>query len=98
MAKFQKPTEPLPSQGDFRVPPQDLLAEEAVLGAMMLSREAVEVVLEILEEQDFYREANRKIFRAIVTLHDKKEPVDMITVPNELKRIGEFDNIGGVST
>lgn len=88
---------PLPNQSEFRVPPQDLEAEQSVLGAMILSKEAIDVVFEIVEEIDFYREAHRKLFRSILNLHEKKEPADVITLTNELKRMGEFETIGGVS-
>src|SRR5260221_1745008 len=92
------PPSPFPNQSEFRVPPQDLEAEQSVLGAMMLSSEATRMVIPICKEEDFYREANRKLYKAIVALDDRKEPVDIITLTNELKHMGEFETIGGVST
>ncbi len=89
---------PISNSSEFRVPPQDLEAEQSVLGAMMLSSEAIRTVIPICREEDFYREANRKLYHAIVALDDRKEPVDIITLTNELKRSGDFDTIGGVST
>ena len=86
------------NSSEFRVPPQDLEAEQSVLGAMMLSGEAIRTVIPICHEEDFYREANRKLYHAIIQLDDRKEPVDIITLTNELKRSGDFDTIGGVST
>jgi len=64
---------------------------------MMLSREAVDVVTEILEEKDFYREAHRKVFNAVFNLHEKKEPIDILTMKNELERLKALDDVGGIS-
>ena len=98
VARKSFPPSPFPnSQSEFRVPPQDLEAEQSVLGAMMLSSDAIRMVIPLCHEEDFYREANRKLYHAIVALDDRKEPVDIITLSNELKRMGDFDTIGGVS-
>ena len=61
----------------------------------MLSREAPDTVVEILEESDFYREAHRKIFNVVLKLHEKKEPIDVLTLTNELKRVKQFEAVGG---
>jgi replicative DNA helicase len=82
---------------ELRTPPNDLEAEQSVLGAMMLSKEAIDVVAGVVHEEDFYREANRKVYRAIVDLHEQGTPIDSITLTNELKKRGEFDSIGGIS-
>lgn len=82
---------------EFRVPPQDLEAEQSVLGAMILSSDACRLVIPICKEEDFYREAHRKLYKAIVALDDRKTPPDVITLTHELKQMGEFENIGGVS-
>jgi replicative DNA helicase len=63
-----------------RVPPQNLEAEESVLGAILLENDSINQTLEILTEQDFYREAHRVIFRAMIELYDRNQPVDAITV------------------
>src|ERR1019366_6711078 len=97
VARKSNPPSPFPNQSEFRVPPQDLEAEQSVLGAMMLSSEATRTVIPICKEEDFYREAHRKLYKAVVTLDDRKEPIDIITMTNELKRMGEFETIGGVS-
>ncbi len=98
VARKSFPLSPQPnSQSEFRVPPQDLEAEQSVLGAMVLSSEAIRTVIPICREGDFYREAHRKLYHAIVALDDRKEPVDMITLTNELKRMGDIDTIGGIS-
>ena len=97
VARKSSPLSPLPNNSEFRVPPQDLEAEQSVLGAMMLTSEAIRLVIPLCKSEDFYREAHRKLYQAIVALDDRKEPVDIITLSNELKRMGEFDTIGGIS-
>ena len=77
------------------VPPQNLEAEESVLGAMLLSPTAVGTVSEILDASDFYRESHGKLFRASLALWAKGEPVDAITLSNELDERGELEAIGG---
>jgi len=77
------------------VPPQNLDAEESVLGAMMLAPGAVGAVSEILDASDFYRESHAKIFRAALALYAKGEPVDAITVVDELDERGELEAAGG---
>lgn len=78
-----------------RVPPQATDLEEVVLGALMLQKEAINAVIDILQPEVFYKEANQKIFAAIKSLFTKSEPVDILTVTNELKFAGELDIIGG---
>jgi replicative DNA helicase len=77
------------------VPPQNLEAEESVLGAMMLSPGAIGAVSEILAASDFYRESHSKIYRAAVALEQRSEPVDAITLADELHERGELDDVGG---
>jgi len=78
-----------------KIPPQALEAEQAVLGAMLLSREAVDVAIEILSDSFFYRPAHRRIFKAIIDLYDNNEPADIITVSHELNNRGQLEDIGG---
>jgi len=78
-----------------KVPPQAIDLEEAVLGAMMLEKDAVISVLDILKPEAFYKEANQKIFSAILRLSTKLEPIDIYTVSQELKRTNELDDVGG---
>ncbi|MDN5326314.1 MAG: replicative helicase [Moorella sp. (in: firmicutes)] len=80
-----------------RVPPQSVEAEQSVLGAIMLDREALYAVLEILKVDDFYREAHRMIYRAILDLNERGEAVDLLTVTEELRRRGELEAAGGVA-
>lgn len=85
------------AQTAAHVPPQNLEAEESVLGAMMVSEAAMDpVLLEVhLREEDFYRDRHRTIFRAIRTLYERSEPVDALTVSEHLSQHGELDSAGG---
>ncbi|MGZ4389257.1 MAG: DnaB-like helicase N-terminal domain-containing protein, partial [Gaiellaceae bacterium] len=82
-------------QSTAPVPPQNLEAEESVLGAMMLSPGAIGAVSEVLDAGDFYRESHAKIYRAALTLYAKGEPVDAITLVDELEERGEIEDVGG---
>lgn len=84
-----------PGYGDMRQPPQDLDAEQSVLGAMLLSKDAIADVLEQLRPGDFYRPANQKIFDTIIDLYAQGEPADPVTVAAELDRLGALTRIGG---
>jgi len=77
------------------VPPQNLDAEESVLGAMMLSPGAIGAVSEVLSASDFYRESHAKIYKAALALYAKGEPVDAITLVDELDERSELDHVGG---
>ncbi|MDP8259366.1 MAG: replicative DNA helicase [Candidatus Aadella gelida] len=78
-----------------KVPPQNNEAEAAVLGAMLLDREAIAQAIEHLEDTAFYSETNKSIFRAIVKLYDSNEAVDIVTLVEELKKNKELDDVGG---
>jgi replicative DNA helicase len=78
-----------------RVPPHNIEAEESVLGAMMLSAEAIATVVESVKADDFYRPAHQRLFGAILSVYGRGEPVDAITVVEELKREQLLDGIGG---
>jgi replicative DNA helicase len=83
----------------FRLPPQSLEAERAVLGAMLLESRAVAKAIEILDESCFYRPAHRQIFRALIGLWERKEDaIDGVAVAEELRRMGSFDAVGGAAT
>jgi replicative DNA helicase len=77
------------------IPPQNLDAEESVLGAMMLSPGAIGAVSEILDAGDFYRESHAKVYRAALALYARGEPVDAITLVDELEQRGELEDAGG---
>ena len=78
-----------------RVPPNNLRAEESVLGAMLLSREAIAEVVEILDADHFYKPAHGHLYDAVMSLYGAGEPVDAITVADELERAALLDEIGG---
>src|SRR2546421_3040340 len=77
------------------VPPQNLEAEESVLGAMMISPGAIGAVSEIVDASDFYRESHAKVYRAALALYAKGEPVDAITLTDMLEERSELDDVGG---
>jgi replicative DNA helicase len=79
-----------------RLPPQNLEAEVSVLGGILLENEALNQVLEILQTGDFYREAHRKIFSAMIQLYERNEPVDLITLAEVLKKKDELEAVGGL--
>ena len=78
-----------------KLPPQALDLEEAVLGALMLEKNALTTVIDILHPQSFYKDAHQKIYSAILRLFDKSEPVDILTVTQELRKKGELELAGG---
>ncbi|GAB4409514.1 MAG: replicative DNA helicase [Thermodesulfovibrionales bacterium] len=78
-----------------RLPPQNIEAEQSVLGAILLENDALTKAIEILSHEDFYREAHRKIFGVMIELFEKGEAIDLITVANSLRRRDELDAIGG---
>ena len=80
-----------------RVPPQNIEAEQAVLGAMLIDKEAIAKATEVLSADDFYREAHRVIFSAMLELYNKNEAVDMVTVTEILKRDNKLEDIGGIA-
>ena len=86
---------PSPAPAPGAIPPQNLEAEESVLGAMMISPLAIAAVSEIVDASDFYRESHAKIYRAALALYSKNEPVDAITLTNELEQRGELEEVGG---
>jgi len=80
-----------------KLPPQNLEAEQSILGGILIENEAINRVTEILDADDFYRDAHRKIFDALINLSERDEPADLITLTNELRKIDQLDVIGGAS-
>ena len=78
-----------------KVPPHDEDAEQAVLGSMLTDSDAVMSAVEVLKPEAFYREDNRIIYQAILNLYNKSEPIDIITLKDELESMGKFEQIGG---
>ena len=86
---------PIPANEYGKLPPQAPELEEAVLGAIMIEKDAYSLISEILKPECFYKVAHQKIFEAIMTLAMHQEPVDMHTVTEQLRKIGTIDDIGG---
>ncbi|HEY4579368.1 MAG TPA: replicative DNA helicase [Savagea sp.] len=79
-----------------RVPPHNLEAEKSILGAIFLEPESLITAAEIIQEDDFYRVAHQKIFETMLRLNDKGEPVDVVTLSEELGASNELENVGGM--
>lgn len=79
-----------------KIPPNDIEAEQAVLGSMLLDKDAVIEAIEVLKPEDFYREENKLIFLSILSLYKRVEPIDIITVKDELVSLGKLDVCGGL--
>lgn len=86
---------PEPDQGLDRTPPQDIAAEQSILGAMLLSKDAIADVVETVRESDFYRPSHQTIFATVLDLYGRGEPVDAVTVAADLSRTGDLHRIGG---
>jgi replicative DNA helicase len=88
---------PVPTSGpEFdRTPPQDIAAEQSVLGAMLLSKDAIADVVELLHGADFYRPAHETIYDTILDLYGRGEPADAVTLSAELAKRGELTRVGG---
>jgi replicative DNA helicase len=80
-----------------RVPPQNVEAERAVLGGVLLEPEAATTAIEIVSPDCFYRPAHGKIFQAMITLFTKREPIDVMTLGEELKKSGDLEALGGIT-
>ena len=91
-SRFANPT---PNSGLGKLPPQAIDLEEAVLGALMLEKDALSSVIDILKPIVFYVDKHQKIFQAIHTLFEKSSPVDILTVTAQLRQQGELEMIGG---
>lgn len=81
-----------------KVPPQNIQAEQYVLGAMLLDRYAIDEVVQFLEPEDFYQREHQVIYKAILGLHDRGSPVDLLILTEELKSQGELEKVGGVES
>src|SRR3954464_15658383 len=78
-----------------RLPPQDVPAEQSVLGAMLMSKDAIADVVEVLRGPDFYRPAHELVYDAILDLYGRGEPPDAVTVADELGKRGQIARVGG---
>src|SRR3989338_5957919 len=84
------------SNNPVQLPPQALEAEMAVLGSMLIERDAVEKAVDVLNEKDFYQESNRKIFRVLKDLSNRGDAVDVVTAGTELRKLKQLDEVGGM--
>ncbi len=80
-----------------KIPPQHIEAEESVLGALMLDKNAIIRVADLLKDGDFYKPVHNMLYRAILGLYEKSQPIDILTVTNSLKEAGQLDTVGGAS-
>ena len=78
------------------IPPRNIRAEQVVLGCMLTNRLCVHNIQTLLNADDFYREAHREIYEAMMTLYDKKEEVDIITVTDILRTANKLEDVGGI--
>ncbi len=80
-----------------RIPPHSIEAEQSILGSMILDKTSINTAVEIIRPDDFYKQSNGEIYSAIINLFNKNEPVDIITLQEELKRRNSLDAVGGVT-
>jgi len=83
------------SNTDDKIPPQDLEAEKCILGSLMLDKEAIYKVADSLNPDDFYKDAHRKIYQAMIDLFERSEPIDFLSLSTRLKEKGELEELGG---
>lgn len=94
---MQKRTQQVQITNAPHVPPHDLNAEKSVLGALLIDKDAIIKVVEFLRSEHFYKDSHSAICEAIYKLYERREPADLVTVPSELKKLGELENAGGVA-
>lgn len=90
---MNKPVIIIPDFG--KVPPQSIDIEEAVLGIILLNKEAIDEIISILSSEMFYKETNQKIFKCAISLYKHEKPIDILTVTEELRATGELESTGG---
>ncbi len=97
LADLELPGGGYPSEDLGRTPPQDVAAEQSVLGGMLLSKDAIADVVEMLRGHDFYRPAHELVYEAVLDLYGRGEPADAVTVAAELTKRGELGRVGGAA-
>src|SRR3989338_4622069 len=80
-----------------KLPPQNIEAEQSVLGSLLIDKDAIVKIADIITAKDFYRKAHEMIFTSMVDLYTKSEPIDLLTVSSKLKEKKQFKDIGGMS-
>ncbi len=87
----------MPREKDLKIPPQDIESEQSVLGALMLNKDAVFAISDVLSANDFYKKSHAIIYEAIMKLWEGREPIDILSVTAELNKMGSLKEIGGSS-
>lgn len=87
----------MPKTNIGRLPPQDTEAERSILGAILIDRDAIVAVAQLLKPEHFYKNSHSEIYSAILSLFERREPIDLITLTAELKAKGKFDEVGGAA-
>ncbi|MCD6303894.1 MAG: hypothetical protein J7M21_02910, partial [Planctomycetes bacterium] len=82
--------------GSQRVPPQSIQAEACVLGSMILHAPVIDVIVQMLRAEDFYRPAHQVLFNVLVEMHDAGKPIDLVTVREALQQQGRLEDVGGI--
>lgn len=95
MATGNQGYQPASTSSSIRIPPQNLEAEQSILGGLMLSQDAFDLIADKIDATDFYSPAHQKIYTSIRDLHTKGKPVDLVTVTDQLQTRNEFDSVGG---
>ncbi|HZZ99638.1 MAG TPA: DnaB-like helicase N-terminal domain-containing protein, partial [Candidatus Paceibacterota bacterium] len=80
-----------------KVPPQNLDAEKSLLGALLIDKEAINRVADITTAEDFYQHGHQLIFRAVLSLFEKREPIDLLSLSNALSEMGVLEQVGGMA-
>ncbi len=97
VTELHVPEEPESFERQERTPPSDIAAEQSILGAMLLSKDAIADVVEMIRADDFYKPSHSTIYDVILDLYGRGEPADAVTVASELSKAGEISRIGGAS-
>jgi len=97
MAKAQKDGQQRKVNPAGRIPPQNLEAEESILGGLLVDPESINKIVDLINAEDFYKDAHGKIYNAMIGLYEKNEPIDIVTVSSSARDKGILDKIGGVT-
>ena len=84
-------------RGELRVPPNNLEAEQSILGSLMLDKEAIVKIADFLLPADFYKDKHQTIFEAMLSLYENRDPIDVLSISNKLDEIGKLEEVGGSS-
>ena len=97
-APYDMPPRQLPTDGEQlqRVPPHSIEAETVVLGSIILDSTSIDVLVEINQADHFYRPAHQLLYQALVDMRESSKPIDLVTVREELTRLGQLEAVGGI--